>query len=246
MSRLITTFIFAVIMGFAVKPVLAVDDILPPQPTEFSPIAPTSGQVITSSGEYVKYFQWEAIDQAAWYHIVIVKDADIQFDKWYQASAVCAGSVCTSQDEIWLSGSGQYTWWMSHWNETIGNGYIHLYKKSTFSINMPLPQPPVSTGMPSGNTTDTTPNLNWHNGSNAMWYQIWVGPADYSATSYQGWHARTAACSSELDLCGIVMPNSLPLGDYEFWMQSWNPAGESNWVKMSEFSVVLGGIVVSS
>lgn len=246
MSRFITLFILSVLLGFTFQPVLAAGDILPPQPTEFTPIAPESGKAMMTSAEYVKRFQWEAIDHAVWYHLVILKGDQIQFEKWYQASVVCADGVCTSTDDIWLAGPGEYTWWMTHWNESIGGGYIHLYKKSTFSINFPLPQPPISANSPSGNITDTTPNLNWHNGAHAMWYHVLIVPADYSSIAYEGWHERTAVCSSELDLCGVVTPNALPLGDYEFWMQSWNPAGASAWVKMSEFSVALGGIVIKS
>ncbi len=250
MARFTVSFIFSLLvgligMGMSAEPALAtIDDILPPQPSVFTPINPVSNKVVITTAEYPRNFQWESVPAAEWYHIIIVKGQEVQFNQWYQASNVCDDGVCTTTHDVWLAGAGQYTWWMSYWSPAIGGAYHNLYESSTFSISIPLPTPPVSTNTLSGNITDTTPNLNWHNGNHAQWYEIWVGPADHSGTSYQGWHNRLEVCSSELDLCGVTTPNPLPLGDYELWGRSWNTAGTSSWVKLAEFSIALGGITL--
>ena len=103
-------------------------------------VAPFDGQVIATGGEYISRFQWTPIDGAEWYHVFVwTGEADgIIHDQWYEAAAVCADGLCTSQ-EIWLMSAGEFSWWMTHWSEAIGDGFIDLYAESRFSVTMPAP-----------------------------------------------------------------------------------------------------------
>jgi len=231
--------LFVGIAGFSFGPVHAMDDFIPVANEAFNPIQPTSVMILAAH-DYDPRFQWEEIEAADWYHMVIVKNGQVQFDHWYEASSVCQEGICTTSNDVWATGNGQFTWWMGYWNPSLGADYGSTYESSTFSLSIPLPNAPVSTGSPNGTINDTTPGLTWHNGSGALWYNIVVVPADYSSVAYDGWHNRTDVCSTELDLCGVNVPNPLPFGQYEVWGRSWNTSGTSTWVKLSEFTIGLG------
>lgn len=77
--------------------------------------------------------------------------------------------------------------------------------------------------------------LEWEPEDNALWYQAWVGPADYSTTNYIDWSDGRTVCDN--GICRVVVPNPVSPGEYEFWLQAWNPVGTTNWQKMTEFTV---------
>ncbi|GAB4511749.1 MAG: hypothetical protein OHK0046_10280 [Anaerolineae bacterium] len=192
-------------------------------------IAPAANAVIDEGSEYVSKFQWVAVPGAAWYHVFVSSPdfSQIFFDKWYQAADVCNGNVCTTTDDLWLVGNGEFSWWMTYWNESIGADYADLYEESRFTLNLPLPE--KVTGSASSNGVVT-----WNADPNALWYHIWVGPADYSATSYLQWHNGAEVCAGSA--CSVTV-NGLSAGDYEFWAQTWNPAGVTDWHKVADFTV---------
>ncbi|GAB4513136.1 MAG: hypothetical protein OHK0046_13610 [Anaerolineae bacterium] len=197
-------------------------------------IAPAENAVIDAGGEYVSQFQWAAVDGAAWYHVFISTTdfSQIFFDKWYQAADVCSGSTCTTTDHVWLVGNGEVAWWMTYWNETIGADYTNLYDEAHFTLS--LPQPGVTTGTaPTGDVSGTI-TLQWNVNPNALWYQVWAGPADYSDTAYLQWVNGAEVCSG--GMCSVNL-GVLDAGDYEFWLQAWNPAGQTDWAQMTSFTV---------
>ena len=249
MSTIIRTFILALLLGVISigSSIIAAadDDIQIPDLLLIERNAPEPGETINTFGQYVENFSWDDVDGAEWYHVVVVKGTQFQFDKWYEASDVCAEGVCITSHEVWLSGSGEFDWWMTYWNEEVGADYVDLYEKSIFSLMLPIPGAPVSDDEPSGQIDDHTPTLPWNNGTNAMWYQVWVGPASYSGTSYMGWHERGEVCNAEINYCSVNVPHSNALSsfvNYEFWARSWNTTGTSAWVKMSQFNIE-GGII---
>ncbi|GAB4527242.1 MAG: hypothetical protein OHK0046_44860 [Anaerolineae bacterium] len=201
-------------------------------------INPANNAVLTVVGDYPSKFQWTAVDSAQWYH-VFVSEPDfsvVYFDKWYQAADVCTGTVCTTTDDIWLVGNGEFSWWMTYWNPIIGSSYTTLYEESTFTLN--YPQPGNTTGIaPSGTVSGANIAVEWNRNPNALWYQLWIGPADYSDTILLQWIDASDTCNATI-CAGTLTGSALPAGSYEFWIQAWNPAGVTDWAKMTDFNVM--------
>ncbi|GAB4527245.1 MAG: hypothetical protein OHK0046_44870 [Anaerolineae bacterium] len=205
-----------------------------PGTTALQRIAPAANAVIDQGSEYVSKFQWTAVSGAAWYHVFVSSPdlSQVFFDKWYMASAVCNGNTCTTPDDIWLVGNGEFAWWMTYWSESIGADYLNLYNESRFTLS--LPQPGTTTGTaPTGNVSGSI-TLQWNANPNALWYQVWAGPADYSDTSYLQWLNGSEVCAG--GVCEVNI-GTLAANDYEFWLQAWNPAGQTDWARMTEFTV---------
>lgn len=234
-KKFIMLSIMALISIIAVAPTAANDEIfVPPAPLER--YYPMDEADITEGGQYNRNFYWEHVDGIEWYHVVLAHYGEIVFDQWYEASEHCDQSdmYCVSGD-IWLSGAGQYEWWITRWNAEIGEDYQLMYEESTFSLNIPLPNPPSAPELQLANMSDTTPVIYWLNGADALWYEIWVGPANYSSTSHTGWYDRAMDCDGEG--CSFEMVDPLTMGSYEVWGRSWNPTGMSNWNLVGEFTV---------
>ena len=215
-----------------------------PPPTTETPapvtgrVAPFDGQVIATGDEYILRFQWTPIEGAEWYHVFVwTGEADgIIHDQWYEAAAVCADGLCTTSQEIWLMNAGEFSWWMTHWSETIGDGFIDLYAESRFSVTMPAPG--TITGLsPVGDVAGSaeTLTLSWAKEANTLWYQVWTGTADYQSTSFYEWLYAPDVCSGETCSISIPMP---AVGDHKFWLQAWNPAGLADWQQMTVYSIV--------
>jgi len=240
MSKVSIIFIFAVLIGIiGAAPAMATDDLLGPV-DPIDRIYPADGQLIDESSEYNPNFSWQHMNGAEWYRVIIAKSGQIKFDQWYEASQVCQEGVCTSGN-IWLAGTGEFNFWMTRWSPEIGSQFKYMYEKTTFTLDMPLPQPPAEgSGTPTGEINDTTPALTWENGSHAMWYQIWVGPKDLSGPIHYKWYRSDDVCSTEFNICGFTLENSVPQDDYIVFGRAWNPTGYSRWVVLNEFSVKFG------
>ena len=201
-------------------------------------VAPFDGQVIATGDEYISRFQWTPIDGAEWYHVFVwTGEADgIIHDQWYEAAAVCADGLCSTSQDIWLTSAGEFSWWMTHWSEAIGDGFIDLYAESRFSVTMPAPG--AITGLsPVGEIAGSaeTLTLSWAKEANTLWYQVWTGTADYQSTSFYEWLYAPDVCSGETCSINIPIPS---VGDHEFWLQAWNPAGLADWQQMTVYSIV--------
>jgi len=243
MSRISIIFIFAVLVGIVGgAPAMATDDLLAPV-TPIDRIYPADGQVIDNSADYDTNFRWSHMEEIDYYRVVIVGDDQVFHDKWYDAAQACQEGVCTTSSDIWLGLNSGYDFWMTRWNPTIGAGYVNMWEKTSFTVDMPMPLPPAAgSGTPTGETNDSTPSLTWQNsgGSHAMWYQIWVGPSDLSGPMTNQWFNRDEVCSSEVNVCGFTIENALPHDDYIVFGRAWNMAGMSPWVILNQFSVKFG------
>ncbi|GAB4521992.1 MAG: hypothetical protein OHK0046_34010 [Anaerolineae bacterium] len=199
-------------------------------------LAPAANAVISQAGDYASQFQWSPVQGAEWYHVFVSTPdfSQIFFDKWYLASEVCNGSVCTTKDDIWLVGSGQISWWMTYWSQSIGMDYLNLYQESRFTLSLPQPGD-VTGGQPSGNVANGNITAQWNTEPSTLWYQVWIGPADYSATQFLLWVNGADVCAGAT--CTVQVPGTLPNGDYELWIQTWNPTTTTDWQKLSEFTV---------
>ncbi|GAB4527798.1 MAG: hypothetical protein OHK0046_45940 [Anaerolineae bacterium] len=193
-----------------------------------SRLAPAPDALITNAAQYVSKFQWVMQEDAEWYHVFVSTPdfSQVFFDKWYMASEVCSGSICTTSDDIWLLGNGQIAWWMTYWNPTIGDDYINLYAETTFTLN--LPQPGVV-----AEATYSDSHVLWDHEPQTLWYQVWFGPSDYLSTQYLSWINAGQFCDN--GICDVIVGGMVADTDYELWLQTWSPAGLTEWHKVADF-----------
>ena len=69
-----------------------------------------------------------------------------------------------------------------------------------------------------------------------MWYNVWVGPDTYDGNIFFDWENAAEICTS--GTCTVQIPGSPPAGNYEIWMQAWNPVGIQDWTQITSFSVM--------
>lgn len=202
-------------------------------------ISPADNTVMDGGSDYVPRFRWEHLPQAQWYNVFIATPdfSTIFLNAWYRASQVCSGDVCSIPADVWLVGSGEFAWWMSYYYDGMSENYLTLYEDSSFSITMPLPGGVTPLGPTDEVIGGTGVILQWQAEPNALWYQIWAGPADYSDTVIVNWYDARNVCENS-GVCSIVVPRTFQPGDQEFWLQAWNPRGITEWALMSAFTVV--------
>jgi hypothetical protein len=193
--------------------------------------------MIATGGDYITRFQWTAIEGAAWYHVFVATTdyKQIFHNRWYRAVEVCIEDICTTPVGIWLVGTGTFTWWMTHWNESIGADYINLYEESRFRITMPAPGT-INGLAPTGavETVAGTVELAWDAEPNTLWYQVWAGTADYTSTAYFEWLYVENICAE--GTCRVTIPVDTG-GAHEVWVRAWNPAGLSEWQRVLTFTI---------
>ncbi|GAB4511337.1 MAG: hypothetical protein OHK0046_09290 [Anaerolineae bacterium] len=214
-----------------------------PTPTPTTPagdlarLAPAENSLINSVASYPTRFSWAHVNSAEWYHVVVATPSfsQIFLDKWYRASDICTGETCTTADEVWVAGNGEFSWWITYWNPIIGNDYVRLYDESRFSVNLPQPGNTTATA-PTGTVSGDDITVLWNRNPHAMWYQVWIGRSDYTRTVLLQWINAATSCNATV--CGGQLAGDpLPSGSYEFWIQAWNPAGTSAWQQMTTFTV---------
>ncbi|GAB4523362.1 MAG: hypothetical protein OHK0046_36960 [Anaerolineae bacterium] len=190
-------------------------------------IAPAEGTVIAQADQYVSQVQWAAQPDAAWYHVFISTPdfTTIYQDKWYEASEVCSGQICTSPDPVWITSNGQISWWMTYWNEMIGEDYVDLYEESAFYVNFDLP------GAVNGDIT-ASGLVSWSHDPQVLWYHVWFGPSSYERTDYLEWLEARTICNDST--CSLSLGN-LASGSYELWLELWSPAGLVAWQRIAVF-----------
>jgi hypothetical protein len=119
-------------------------------------------------------------------------------------------------------------------------GALHQDDKDGAIFIYPLATPTAATLVsPIGNTTttDNTPTYTWNAVSGATWYYLWVyGPTSDAYVIQQWFSASSAGCSS--GICSVTPSTALFLGDHDWWIRTWNAAGNGPWSSRGDFSVV--------
>ncbi|GAB4529619.1 MAG: hypothetical protein OHK0046_49650 [Anaerolineae bacterium] len=208
---------------------------------EITFLQPSPGISIFGRAGYVPYPSWQAVDAAEWYHVYIAyADGAVLLNQWYPAADICSGGVCTIPDAIWAARNSAIQWWVGYWRSDFdSDDVLRTYQASSYSVNF-YPNIPFQSfsslvGLtPTGSTSGDNVTFQWYPERSSLWYQMWVGPADYSTTTYLNWINSYESCDD--DLCTVVLPE-LASGDYEYWLQSWNPGMLTDWMKITDFTV---------
>jgi uncharacterized protein (TIGR02145 family) len=95
---------------------------------------------------------------------------------------------------------------------------------------------------PSGTITDRTPALTWTVNDCSTWYQLYLINTDDQYKLVQWYEIEDnfpnypeTACSQTA--CEINLPESLPFGDYQWWIRTWNDHGNGDWSGMGTFTI---------
>lgn len=191
-------------------------------PPEAVTIVAPIGAITDSTPDY----QWNHITGASSYRFT-VKDANENQVIWkvYQATEVCSGSTCSSNPGVVLA-DGYYSVWVQAVNLA---GYGPWASKS-FALNVGPVSPPGTPTLihPIGSTTDSTPEYQWNHLSEAAFYRFAIKNQGGTIIFWKVYNS-TAICTSSI--CSTVPLNSIPLanGDYSFWIQATNIAGNGMW-----------------
>jgi hypothetical protein len=94
---------------------------------------------------------------------------------------------------------------------------------------------------PSGPITDATPAYTWSSVNGSTWYHLYVsGP---SGNVIDQWYtAANASCNEST--CSVTPATTLALGNYKWWIQTYNAGGNGPWSTAKDFS--LGVAILSS
>jgi uncharacterized repeat protein (TIGR01451 family) len=98
----------------------------PLPPVQVSPV----GSILQTNPTYV----WERASGATWYYVWVSGPSGYVLDRWYEASAVCTGMVCSAMPNVVL-GSGVHRWWVQAWNPW--GGYSPWSGPQVFNVGGP-------------------------------------------------------------------------------------------------------------
>ncbi|MFZ5912453.1 MAG: M4 family metallopeptidase [Chloroflexota bacterium] len=99
----------------------------------------------------------------------------------------------------------------------------------------PVAPPAASLVSPSGNIGSTdNPPYTWNKVSTATWYYLWVNNSSGTAV-IKKWYDASSVCSDTT--CSVTPDPILSIGNYTWWVQTWNSAGYGPWSSGLTFNV---------
>jgi uncharacterized repeat protein (TIGR03803 family) len=198
-------------------------------PTTVTPAGTTlvspSGTVSTD----VPTYTWNTVIDAAYYYFWVSNSSGTPvIQTWYDES-VCGATTCSVSPSVSLTG-GPYAWWVRTWN-SVGNG--------PWSSSLSFAVTPAATTLlsPSGAISTNNPTYMWSavTGANAAtWYYLWVQNSSGTPVITQWYDASVC----EATTCSVT-PSTALAGTYNWWVQTWNTAGNGPWSKSLSFT---GGV----
>lgn len=212
---------------------------------------PADGATLTGPG----WTDFSFADNGAdWYYMWIGYGADAAdpygytaLVKWYQAdddsfagtpgAGICTGGVCTlPRDDttmIYVGGNEKYEWWITYWSDAKPD-YLNQWEGTSFTINYPPPTTTMPSTSPASGLTTTAPaEITWNQDAGTLWYQVWVGPNDYSETIHYGWSFADDICNNNVCTVDTSTKTFVSGTTYEMWMEFWGPGGYSAWGDVS-------------
>jgi hypothetical protein len=204
-----------------------------PTPT----IAPSAANQVSPSGEITDTtptYTWNPVADATWYQLWVGDSSGNKINQWYTAAeAGCADGVgiCSVTPTTEVRGAGQ--WWVRTYNSA---GYGPWSGPVSFTAPTPTIAPSAANQVsPSGEINDITPTYTWNPVANATWYQLWVG--DSSGNKINQWYAAAeAGCADGVGTCSVT-PTTMVLGPMNWYIRTYNSAGQGPWSSSLSFTV---------
>jgi hypothetical protein len=173
----------------------------------------------------------ENTDPATWYYLWVDGPSGNVFNRWYEASAICAGSSCSVTPVGLTLGGGNHTWWVQTWNDA---GYGPWSEGMTFTSPAPSLPGKATLVSPKGSIGNNNPTYTWNEVTGATWYYLWInGP---SGNIHQAWYnSAQANCNGSTCSVANATPN-LGVGAHTWWVQTWSSAGYGPWSDSATFT----------
>jgi hypothetical protein len=95
---------------------------------------------------------------------------------------------------------------------------------------------------PGGTIGDTRPTYSWRAVRGSTWYYLWVDDTTSGGSGkIKTWYtAAQAGCASGSGTCSVRPATPLADGSAEWWIQTWNDAGEGPWSAGKRFRIAAG------
>jgi hypothetical protein len=199
----------------------------PKTPAATTLVSPT-GSVPTIQPTYV----WNKVAAATWYYLWVNEGSTPLIQTWYRSDSACGVSVCSVTPSTMLTSGTAHTWWVETWNP-IASGPWSTSLSFTSTSTIPTAATLVS---PANGSAETSPGVTfqWNKVPAATWYFLWLDNASTGAVARQ-WYAGPSVCG--ISLCSLPTPVDLPSGHYNWWIQTWSPAGYGPWSGGFTFTV---------
>jgi PKD repeat protein len=199
-----------------------VDNIIPEKVTLTSPSGATENSTPTLT--------WNEDLNATWYKLLVWDSSEkTVHTRWYDASNICFGANCSVALESELP-SDSYEWWVKSWTD-----YGSVWSTGmSFSVQGDDSPPSKVTLVSPAGTTDNSSVFTWNEDVSSTWYKllIWDSPEQ---KVHSQWYESSDVCSG--GSCMVTLNTTLPIDDYEWWVQTWNENGNGLWSSTGSFSV---------
>ncbi len=106
---------------------------------------------------------------------------------------------------------------------------------SAAAAGAPVAPPAASLVSPAGNIGSTdNPTYTWNKVGTATWYYLWVNNSSGVAIIKQ-WYEASSVCDDTT--CSVTPDPILSIGNYTWWVQTWNSAGYGPWSSGLTFNI---------
>lgn len=179
-------------------------------------------------------YSWEAVSDAAEYHLWVNTQSGPVIQTWLSAASVCAGPQCSVTPSTTLA-RGYHTWWVQARNAS-GDGPWSAGVSFTVG-DLPGTPTPIS---PVGPTATSSPTFTWTGLEDATAYYLWINNAAGTPV-VQRWLDAEEVCASTD--CSTPLGQALASGSHTWWVQARNASGDGAWSAGLSFAVTaLGGV----
>jgi hypothetical protein len=183
-------------------------------------------------------YSWNAAVGSTWYYLWVDGPSGNVFKTWHTATSAgwASGGTCSVTPGTGLA-AGAHQWWVRTWNSA-GNGPYS--SRGDFSVVSSTPPLATTLVSPMGNTVtaDNTPTYSWNAVNGSTWYYLWVYGPTLDAYVIQQWFTATqAGCASGTGTCSVTPTTALFSGEHDWWIRTWNAAGNGPWSSRGDFSV---------
>jgi hypothetical protein len=182
-----------------------------------------SGPITTPTPIY----SWNPVKESTDYYLWVRSQSGDVIKKWYTSTeANCADGISTcSVTPSTVLGFGTHSWWIQTYNSA---GYGPWSAAKEFSIGT------ATLISPSGPTATPTPTYTWNTVTGSTWYYLYVsGP---SGVVINRWY-KTEELSCNDTTCSVTPSTALALGNYKWWIQTYNATGYGPWSAAKDFAV---------